>query len=124
MNDILSKILINKANELKKLDKNIIPIKRQNHYDFFQALKSDKISIIAEVKFKSPSEGLIYKNIDPLKIALEYQNAGADAISIISDSTPKSTSSPVLEIPSPYIISNSTVLNGADTLFLTTLTLV
>ena len=73
MNDILSKILINKANELKKLDKNIIPIKRQNHYDFFQALKSDKISIIAEVKFKSPSEGLIYKNIDPLKIALEYQ---------------------------------------------------
>ena len=72
--------------QLKKLDKNIIPIKRQNHYDFFQALKSDKISIIAEVKFKSPSEGLIYKNIDPLKIALEYQNAGADAISIISDS--------------------------------------
>ena len=86
MNDILSKILINKANELKKLDKNIIPSKRENSYDFFQALKSDRISIIAEVKFKSPSEGFIYKTIDPLKIALEYQNAGADAISIISDS--------------------------------------
>ena len=86
MNDILSKILINKANELKEMDKNIIPSKRQNSYDFFQALKSDKISIIAEVKFKSPSEGLIYKTIDPLKIALEYQDAGADAISIISDS--------------------------------------
>ena len=51
MNDILSKILINKANELKKSDKNIIPLKRQNHYDFFQTLNSDKISIIAEVKF-------------------------------------------------------------------------
>ena len=86
MNDILSKILINKANELKKADKKIVPRKRQNYYDFFQALKSDKISVIAEVKFKSPSEGLIYKNIDPLKIALEYQDAGADAISIISDS--------------------------------------
>ena len=86
MNDILSKILINKANELKEMDKNIIPSKRKNSYDFFQALKSDKISIIAEVKFKSPSEGLIYKTIDPLKIALEYQDAGADAISIISDS--------------------------------------
>ena len=85
MNDILSKILINKANELKKLDKNIIPSKGKIH-DFFQALKSDRISIIAEVKFKSPSEGSIYKTIDPLKIALEYQNAGADAISIISDS--------------------------------------
>ena len=86
MNDILSKILINKANELKEMDKNIIPSKRKNSYDFFQALKSDKISIIAEVKFKSPSEGLIYKTIDPLKIALEYQDAGAEAISIISDS--------------------------------------
>ena len=85
MNDILSKILINKANELKKSNKNIIPKKRKNSYDFFQALKSDKISIIAEVKFKSPSEGLIYKNIDSLKIALEYQDAGANAISIISD---------------------------------------
>ncbi len=86
MNDILSEILINKANELKEMDKNIIPSKRKNSYDFFQALKSDKISIIAEVKFKSPSEGLIYKTIDPLKIALEYQDAGAEAISIISDS--------------------------------------
>ncbi len=85
MNDILSKILMNKANELKEMDKNIIPSKRKNSYDFFQALKSDKINIIAEVKFKSPSEGLIYKTTDPLKIALEYQDAGADAISIISD---------------------------------------
>ena len=42
MNDILSQILINKANELKKLDKNIIPLKRQNSYDFFQALNSNR----------------------------------------------------------------------------------
>ena len=35
MNDILSQILINKANELKKSDKNITPLKRQNNYDFF-----------------------------------------------------------------------------------------
>ena len=86
MNDILSKILINKANELEKSEKNIIPTKKQDFYDFYKTLNNNKISIIAEIKFKSPSEGLIYKNIDPIKVALEYQDAGADAISIISDS--------------------------------------
>ena len=86
MNDILSKILINKANELKILEKDLTPIRKQNCYDFYKILNKNKISVIAEVKFKSPSEGLIYKNIDPLKVALEYLDAGADAISIISDS--------------------------------------
>ena len=122
MNDILSKILINKANELKKSKKNILPSKRKNSYDFFRALKSDKISIIAEVKFKSPSEGLIYKNIDPLKIALEYQDAGADAISIISDSKffngdlkyiqeiRDYISIPILQ--KDFIIDSSQIING------------
>ena len=34
----------------------------------------------------------------------------------------KSTTSPSLLMPSPYIISNSTTLNGGATLFFTTLT--
>ncbi len=38
--------------------------------------------------------------------------------------TPRSISSPTLEMPSPYMISNSTCLNGGATLFLTTFTLV
>jgi recombination protein RecA len=36
--------------------------------------------------------------------------------------TPRSTSSPVFEMPSPYMMSNSTCLNGGAILFLTTLT--
>ena len=36
MNDILSKILINKANELKKSEKNIITTKKQEFYDFYK----------------------------------------------------------------------------------------
>ena len=43
---------------------------------------------------------------------------------MISNSAPRSTISPSLEIPSPYAISNFAVLNGGATLFLTTLTLV
>ena len=36
--------------------------------------------------------------------------------------TPRSMSSPVLDTPSPYMMSNSTCLNGGASLFLTTLT--
>ena len=36
--------------------------------------------------------------------------------------TPRSISSPTLDTPSPYMMSNSTCLNGGATLFLTTLT--
>ena len=43
---------------------------------------------------------------------------------MISIFVPISISVPALEIPSPYIKSNSAVLNGGATLFLTTLTLV
>ena len=42
----------------------------------------------------------------------------------MSNLTPKSIISPTLDIPSPYIISNSTCLKGGETLFLTTFTLV
>ena len=108
---------MNLKNQIKTLS-----LKKGKSYDFFQALKSDKISIIAEVKFKSPSEGLIYKNIDPLKIALEYQDAGADAISIISDSKffngdvkyiqkiRDYISIPILQ--KDFIIDSSQIING------------
>ena len=36
--------------------------------------------------------------------------------------TPRSMSSPVFEMPSPYMMSNSTTRNGGATLFFTTLT--
>ena len=48
----------------------------------------------------------------------------APAFSTIPTLAPKSTNSPVLLIPFPYIRSNSTTLKGGATLFLTTLTLV
>ena len=42
----------------------------------------------------------------------------------MSKSTAKSSVSPILEIPSPNIISTSAILNGGATLFLTILILV
>ena len=47
--------------------------------------KPKKLSLIAEVKRKSPSKGIIRKDFDPIKIAENFQLAGAKAISVLTD---------------------------------------
>jgi indole-3-glycerol phosphate synthase len=42
-------------------------------------------AIVAEIKRASPSVGLIVPHLDPAEIAREYQAAGADAVSVLTE---------------------------------------
>ncbi|WP_124098998.1 indole-3-glycerol phosphate synthase TrpC [Ruminococcus sp. Marseille-P6503] len=52
---------------------------------FSQALKGGRLSVICEVKKASPSKGIIKADFDPAEIAREYESAGADAISCLTE---------------------------------------
>ena len=52
---------------------------------FLQALKKPELSFILECKKASPSKGLIAPDFPYLSIAKEYEAAGADAISVLTE---------------------------------------
>ncbi len=54
-------------------------------FEFENALKSDDISFICECKKASPSKGLIAENFPYLQIAKDYEAAGADCISVLTE---------------------------------------
>ena len=57
----------------------------KGNFVFEQALKKDDIAFICECKRASPSKGLIAPNFPYLQIAREYEAAGADAISVLTE---------------------------------------
>ena len=54
--------------------------------DFLKALASPSgLSVIAEIKKASPSAGVIAEEFNPSQIARAYREAGADAVSVLTD---------------------------------------
>lgn len=58
---------------------------KPGRYRFYKALQKEGMSYICEVKKASPSKGLIAPDFPYVKIAKEYEQAGASAISCLTE---------------------------------------
>lgn len=58
----------------------------EDNRNFRQAITaSDRLALIAEVKKASPSAGVIREDFDPVALARAYEEAGASALSVITE---------------------------------------
>ncbi|MBW1689605.1 MAG: indole-3-glycerol phosphate synthase TrpC [Deltaproteobacteria bacterium] len=92
MHSRLAQILAEKCKEVDRLKKGGVPRNRDNDVppirDFKGAIsRSDRINLIAEIKFASPSAGIIREKSNPITIGQIYEDAGAAAISLLTDKT-------------------------------------
>jgi indole-3-glycerol phosphate synthase len=96
MANILDTIVEQKQREVAELPARIIAagdirdavLEHGERRDFLGALRKPcrgKVALIAEVKKASPSAGIICKDFDPVRIAIEYEQAGATCLSVLTD---------------------------------------
>lgn len=96
MTNILNTIVEQKKAEVAKLPPSRVTAellksavaKRGSVRDFAAALRKPRvgqITLITEVKKASPSAGVICQDFDPIRIAKEYEAAGADCLSVLTD---------------------------------------
>ena len=83
--NILEKILRVKRHEIQQIKDLEFGEMAGQSRSLKDALSKPGISVIAEIKMKSPSEGEIFSNADPDQIAKGYESAGAAAISVLTD---------------------------------------
>ena len=91
MHPRLKEILTHKRSEVENLRRRGFPANGRKDFssvrDFKKAIsKPDRIGLIAEIKFASPSAGVIRERTDPCAIGRMYEESGVSAISLLTDS--------------------------------------
>ncbi len=90
---ILKQIIATKMEEVE-LNKGIQPVRLLERSIYFNTdvvsmkqylLRTDRVGIIAEIKRSSPSTGELKNNLDIEKLSIGYMQAGATALSILTD---------------------------------------
>ena len=92
MNNFLEKILECKRTEISEHKSQISELAlrvecgdREDYRSFYRALSSDTVNIIAEIKRASPSKGDIQPNLVPAEMARLYEEGGAAAVSVLTE---------------------------------------
>jgi len=90
VNSLLAKIVAEKYKEVERLKKTWHSRPRSHEMlplrDFKGTISMPgKVSLIAEIKFASPSAGIICERMDPVRIGKAYEKAGAKAVSLLTD---------------------------------------
>lgn len=91
--DVLSEIIAHKKIEvaLRKERKPLIELKRElanisiPFYSLRESLEASSSGIITEFKRRSPSKGWLHETADVLQVTTEYEQAGAAALSVLTD---------------------------------------
>ncbi len=87
MNNILQEIILNKEEEVGLLKRSLIFYQkpRVSGKSFKKSLLSSGLSVIAEIKRRSPAKGQLSTIEDPVGLAFDYVRGGATAISVLTD---------------------------------------
>ena len=80
------RVKLSKASKpLDSLKAQALALPQNSPFRFERALRREGLAFICECKKASPSKGLIAEHFPYLEIAREYEHAGADAISVLTE---------------------------------------